>query len=128
MLQQFSCNYDKSGRGAKMTRVVQIGKGDEGKLLAAVASTGPVSVAVDGTSNAFRVSNALWDCLSVIASYAHKFCNAHSSTAVEFMTHHDAPAVASIMPWLSLAMASTVAKITGSSRTGTWRPCVNSTS
>ena len=46
-------------------------------------------------------------------------CNAHSSTAVEFMTHHDAPAVASIMLWLSLAMESTMAEITGSLKTGT---------
>ena len=42
-----------------MTGVVKISKGSEDNLLAAVASTGPVSVAVDGDSNAFRVSIAL---------------------------------------------------------------------
>ena len=55
LLQQFSCNYDKNCRGAGMTGVVQISKGSENSLLAAVATTGPVSVAVDGSSNAFRV-------------------------------------------------------------------------
>ena len=38
-----------------MNGVVQISKGSENSLLAAVACTGPVSVAVDGDSNAFRV-------------------------------------------------------------------------
>ena len=38
-----------------MTGVVQISKGSEDSLLQAVATTGPVSVAVDGSSNAFMV-------------------------------------------------------------------------
>ena len=51
-----------NSRGAGMTGVVQISIGNENHLLAAVASTGPVSVAVDGSSSAFRVSIAPLDC------------------------------------------------------------------
>lgn len=38
-----------------MSGQVMVKSGDESSLLAAVASTGPVVVAVDASSNAFRV-------------------------------------------------------------------------
>ena len=55
--QQTSCIYDDDYRGAYMSGTVQIKSGSETYLKAAVASAGPVSVAVDGKSNAFRVCN-----------------------------------------------------------------------
>ena len=39
-----------------MSGIVPIKSGDESSLLAAVYSVGPISVKVDGRSNAFRVS------------------------------------------------------------------------
>ena len=41
-----------------MSGTVTIKKGSESSLLSAVANVGPVAVAVDGSSNAFRVSTA----------------------------------------------------------------------
>lgn len=46
-----------------MSGSISISSGNEGQLFAAVASTGPIAVAVDGSSKAFRVSNAI--CVSV---------------------------------------------------------------
>lgn len=40
-----------------MSGTVCIKKGSESGLLGAVANVGPVAVAVDGSSNAFRVSH-----------------------------------------------------------------------
>ncbi len=56
MIQQTSCSYSKSYRGASISGIIRITSGSENGLQAAVASTGPVSVAVDGKSNAFKVS------------------------------------------------------------------------
>lgn len=39
-----------------MSGIVTIKSGSESDLLSAVANVGPVAVAVDGASNAFRVS------------------------------------------------------------------------
>lgn len=39
-----------------MSGTVTIKKGSESALLGAVANVGPVAVAIDGSSNAFRVS------------------------------------------------------------------------
>ncbi len=38
-----------------MSGIVRIKSGDESSLMAAVTSVGPVAVAVDASSNAFRV-------------------------------------------------------------------------
>ena len=54
--QQSSCNYDKQSRGASISGTVSIASGSESNLEAAVANVGPVAVAIDGASNAFRVS------------------------------------------------------------------------
>ena len=40
-----------------MSGIVSIKSGDESSLLAAVYSVGPISVKVDGRSNAFKVSS-----------------------------------------------------------------------
>ncbi len=56
LFQQYSCVYDEDSAGAKMSGTVSIKKGSESGLLGAVANVGPVAVAVDGSSNAFRVS------------------------------------------------------------------------
>ena len=53
--QQAECSYSKNNRGARMSGIVRIRSGDESSLLSAVTSVGPVSVAVDASSNAFRV-------------------------------------------------------------------------
>ncbi len=59
--QQTSCSYSKSNKGASMSGTVQVKTGSESDLQAAVATAGPVAVAVDGSPNYFRVSGAwLW--------------------------------------------------------------------
>ena len=54
-IQQSSCRYTQSGRGAMMSSSISISSGSEEDLQTAVASIGPISVAVDASSNAFRV-------------------------------------------------------------------------
>ena len=54
--QQGQCKFNKSFIGATEAGVVMITSGSEADLQAAVATAGPISVAIDGTSNAFRVS------------------------------------------------------------------------
>ena len=56
-VQQGQCRFKKTSIGATQTGVVTIPYGSEADLQAATATAGPVSIAVDGTSNAFRVSN-----------------------------------------------------------------------
>nr|6ZQ3_A Chain A, Silicatein alpha [Tethya aurantium] len=51
---QSSCTYQEQYRGASMSGSVQINSGSESDLEAAVANVGPVAVAIDGESNAFR--------------------------------------------------------------------------
>ena len=55
--QQNQCYYDSKYKAASMTGIVSIKSGDESSLMAAVYSVGPISVRVDGRSNAFRVSD-----------------------------------------------------------------------
>ena len=57
--QQSSCNYNKQNRGASISGTVSIASGSESNLEAAVANVGPVAVAIDGASNAFRVSERI---------------------------------------------------------------------
>ena len=54
--QQSSCSYKQSGLGATMSGSVSIACGSESELQSAVANVGPIAVAVDASSNAFRVS------------------------------------------------------------------------
>nr|AAF21819.1 silicatein beta [Tethya aurantium] len=51
---QTSCTYDRSCRGTSISGSIAITSGSESDLQAAVASAGPVAVAVDGSSRAFR--------------------------------------------------------------------------
>ncbi|CAI8023144.1 Silicatein [Geodia barretti] len=51
---QMSCSYTESGRGATTSGSVAIESGNENDLQSAVAYIGPVAVAVDAQSNAFR--------------------------------------------------------------------------
>ena len=51
-----SCSYVESGRGATTSGSVAIKSGSENDLQSAVANIGPIAVAVDAQSNAFRVS------------------------------------------------------------------------
>lgn len=66
-VQQGQCKYDTSDLGAKISGSVYISKGNEANLQAAVASTGPVAVAVDGSNKAFRVRMyvRMYACLSL---------------------------------------------------------------
>ena len=48
--------YDDDYTGAKISGMIRISSGSESNLLGAVAYVGPVAVAIDGNSNAFRVS------------------------------------------------------------------------
>lgn len=49
------CQFDEDAVGATMSGMVVIKPGSESELQAAVAYVGPVSVAVDASSNGFRV-------------------------------------------------------------------------
>eukprot|EP00731_Ephydatia_muelleri_P018317 Em0011g357a len=51
---QSSCQYSSKNSGASATGVISIASGSETDLLAAVATVGPVAVAVDANTNAFR--------------------------------------------------------------------------
>nr|ACH48000.1 silicatein A2 [Latrunculia oparinae] len=51
---QQSCVYDDQDTGGKISGMVRIKQGSESDLIGAVANVGPVSVAIDGSSNAFR--------------------------------------------------------------------------
>ena len=53
--QQGQCHYNSSQSVASMSGSVSISSGKEDDLLAAVATVGPISAAVDASSNAFRV-------------------------------------------------------------------------
>ena len=53
--QQGTCEFDKKKVGALMTGSVSIQQGSERDLQAAVATAGPVAVAVDARNKAFRV-------------------------------------------------------------------------
>lgn len=53
--QQMSCNYDSGSVGADISGIIAITRGNEYHLQSAVATAGPVSVAVDATPNSFRV-------------------------------------------------------------------------
>ena len=50
-----SCSYSKSGRGASISGSISIMNGSEEHLQSAVANIGPIAVAVDARSAAFRV-------------------------------------------------------------------------
>ena len=54
-LQQLGCSYSMSGRGARISNSISIDSGSENGLQSAVANIGPIAVAVDARSSAFRV-------------------------------------------------------------------------
>ena len=57
MLQQKQCNFQRNGIGGSQAGSVMIPSGSEKQLEAAVATAGPVAVAIDASSNAFRVQS-----------------------------------------------------------------------
>ena len=66
-----------------MSGVVSIKSGSEENLLAAVATVGPIAVAVDGSSNGFRVTIAIMKCTGCngyhfILLYMYGKCAWHS--------------------------------------------------
>ena len=58
-MQQSECSYNSKNIGGTQRGIVGIKSGDESALLSAVYSMGPVAVAVDGRSNAFKVREAI---------------------------------------------------------------------
>ena len=70
--QQSSCNFNKNKAGARISGSVKIPSGSESDLLAAVATAGPVAVAVDASSKAFRVCHMLY-ILSIELLFAYLF-------------------------------------------------------
>ena len=72
-----------------MSGIVPIKSGDESSLLAAVYSVGPISVKVDGRSNAFKVSPhaTKFEYTLIITSLDL------STTMEECLTHQDALAL-----------------------------------
>ena len=55
ILQQSYCQYVSGGSGAEITRFIQLASGNEKDLQTALAYVGPIAVAVDASSAAFRV-------------------------------------------------------------------------
>nr|CAM57981.1 silicatein alpha [Geodia cydonium] len=51
---QLGCSYSVSGRGARISNSISIESGSEEGLQSAVANIGPIAVAVDAQSSAFR--------------------------------------------------------------------------
>ena len=49
------CNYDSDSVGADISGIIAITQGNEYHLQSAVATAGPISVAVDASPNSFRV-------------------------------------------------------------------------
>lgn len=70
-LQKGQCKFNKNYIGAKESGVVAIKYGSESDLKAAVALNGPISVAVDARSSAFRVSFCTPFDITSIHSYIH---------------------------------------------------------
>ena len=73
-VQQSSCSYSQSNRGAMMSGSIEIKSGSESALQSAVANIGPIAVAVDASSSGFRVRQLSHHHL--LALYYHKdyFC------------------------------------------------------
>ena len=67
-VQQSYCKYTTGGMGAEITGSIQIASGSEKDLQTAVAYVGPIAVAVDASSSAFRVSNQAHLSLSPLTS------------------------------------------------------------
>ena len=65
-LQQGQCKFDHKSVGATAAGIVQIPSGSEEDLESAVATAGPIAVAIDASSNAFRVSSICsWSVLEI---------------------------------------------------------------
>ena len=122
--QQYSCGYSVNARAAQMSGSIQIAQGSESDLITAVAYVGPVSVAVDASSNAFRVSRNDTPQLYIYVSVGMisplplsltLFLSASSTTLQVCMTPLGAVALlaASTMPCWSLAMERTRTKSIG---------------
>lgn len=75
---QGQCNFDTNYIGALMSGVVAVQVGSEDSLFSAVASVGPIAVAVDATSNAFRFYyNGIFD---------SSYCNSNRLTHSMLLT------------------------------------------
>lgn len=55
MFQDGRCKYKSSNKGATDTGFVDIPRGDEMALKSAVATVGPISVAIDASHTSFQV-------------------------------------------------------------------------
>ena len=86
ILQQSYCQYVSGGSGAEITRFIQIASGSEKDLQTALAYVGPIAVAVDASSTAFRVSIALYD-MYLSCIYQYIVCNGQDYTQVLFLSH-----------------------------------------
>jgi cathepsin L len=53
--QDGSCNFDKSNIAGDVTAFTDVTQGDEGALETAVATTGPISVAIDASHSSFQM-------------------------------------------------------------------------
>lgn len=111
-MQQSQCKFSKSYVGATATGVLKITPGSESDLQIAVATAGPVSVAIDGSSNAFRVS-------PLICIYrTTECCGVCSSIQVVCTMSQTAPLQNWVSQCSSSGMVSSRARATGCSRTG----------
>ncbi|GIX82496.1 cathepsin L [Caerostris extrusa] len=70
---QGQCNFREGNVVASVTGYVEIPSGDEAALLEAVATVGPIAVAIDSSSDSFTTYNGIYDepsCSSTLLDHA----------------------------------------------------------
>ena len=72
MFQNGVCRYDSSKGVVGVTGYTDVASEDEDALLDAVATVGPISVAMDASHMSFQVKNKcmVWQCTSSLIVYA----------------------------------------------------------
>ena len=68
------CNFDPDSVGALISGVISITQGSEYHLQSALATAGPISIAVDASTNSFRVrSDTHYSLLSLLMCVSHSY-------------------------------------------------------
>ena len=70
-MQDDTCRYNPNNKGAVDTGFVDIPSGNEAKLMAALATVGPVSIAIDASHESFQFYSA--GNFSIITSFEFVF-------------------------------------------------------
>lgn len=120
IMQQAECSFTSDGIGARISEFVQLKRGSEYELKAAVASKGPIAVSVDASNKAFIVSlqHQQKDLSTLSLSHTHFLSPIYSTTTVESTPHLYVPSISQTTLWQWQAMIPTIQLTTGLSRTG----------